>query len=166
VVCNTPLLAGLLEAIFSCCPANLKNLCQTMECWIWEVQHVIWSWYIQCVNINIINRYKDVNMAVVRILPHVGVWREAVNTSLVLQLFLQFHLNVMEAVINDRMKLQACLEPYLIHVSIEFNHQRIWRRKFRTRSTDICTAQSSSYESADKRSASGIRPTECSNVAR
>jgi hypothetical protein len=84
----------------------------------------------------------------------------------VLQLYLQFHLNVMEAFINDCMKLQACPKPYLIHVSIEFNHQRAGRRKFRARSTDICTAQTSSYEPVDKRIASGIRPSECSDVAR
>jgi hypothetical protein len=83
----------------------------------------------------------------------------------VLQLVMQFHLKVVGADINDFRTLQACSEPYLIHVSVEFNHQRIGRRKFRTRPADICSAQTSSYEPADKRIASGIRPTECSEVA-
>jgi hypothetical protein len=88
------------------------------------------------------------------------------GTSSVLQLVMQFHLKVVGAVITDCRILQACPKPYLIHVSVEFNHQRIGRRKFRTRPADVCSAQTSSYEPADKRIASGIRSTECSDVAR
>jgi len=71
----------------------------------------------------------------------------------------------MEVIVNRHKTLHTCSHCNPFHVSIELDHQRAGRRKFRTSSTDLCTAQTSSYEPVDKCIASGIRSTECPNVA-